>query len=211
MWMEMTWMMYAIRTGKSFRNLAAFAIGAATLLLSFAAPGDAKTWTVTTTADSPTDAGSLRYIVSKAGGGDTIKFTSGGADLTEALSLEKKLTIEGPATIRQTGGNRIVYISAGARVPLRKLTLTGGGRQMERGGAIYSLGSLTMEDCTVSGNTCITEGGGIYSEGTLTMKNCAVSGNSSGVAGGIMNRKTSHAAKLTMADCVVERNTARTR
>jgi hypothetical protein len=43
------------------------------------------------------------------------------------------------------------------------------------------------------------------------MKNAARLGNSSGVAGGIMNRKTSHAAKLTMADCVVERNTARTR
>jgi hypothetical protein len=60
--MEMTRMICAVRIGRGFRDFAAFGV-VATLLLGFAASVDAKTWTVTTTADSATDAGSLRYIV----------------------------------------------------------------------------------------------------------------------------------------------------
>ncbi|NCC69314.1 MAG: hypothetical protein EOM14_14175, partial [Clostridia bacterium] len=132
------------------------------MLCVFASAGYAKTWTVTTTGDSATDTGSLRYIVSKAGSGDTIRFSSGGSNLTNLLGLDKKLTIEGPATIRQTGEHRIFSVYQDTSVTLKKLTLTGGGRNMERGGAIFSFGSLTMEDCTVSGNSSVYEGGGIF-------------------------------------------------
>ncbi len=177
-----TRMMHTIRIGKGFRNLAAFGVVAA-LLLAFAASGDAKTWTVTTTADSATDTGSIRYIVSKAGKGDTIKFTSGGATLTGALAIDKKLTIEGPATIRQTGGNRIFHIPAGGNVTLKKLTLTGGGRNKEYGGAIYNLASLKMEDCTVSGNSAVYEGGGVCNRGELEIEGGAIRNNSSGSKG----------------------------
>ncbi len=182
-----TRMMHTIRIGKGFRNLAAFGVVAA-LLLAFAASGDAKTWTVTTTADSATDTGSIRYIVSKAGKGDTIKFTSGGATLTGALAIDKKLTIEGPATIRQTGGNRIFHIPAGGNVTLKKLTLTGGGRDMGEGGAIHNSGSLKMEDCTIKENRAAFKGGGIFSQGTLTMENCVIKNNTSEyLCGGIYN------------------------
>lgn len=181
-------MTYAVQLGRGFRNLAAFGV-AATLFLVFAAPGDAKTWTVTTTADSATDTGSIRYILSKAGKGDTIKFTSGGTTLTDYLTLDKKLTIEGPATIRQSGGNRIFYIPEGGNVTLKKLTLTGGGREMDLGGAIRNLASLKMEDCTVSGNSSVYEGGGIVSSGSLTMKNCVIENNSASFfCGGVINR-----------------------
>ncbi len=201
-------MTHGVRIGRGFRNLAAFGIGAAMFFL-FAAAGDAKTWAVTTTEDSATDTGSLRCIISKAGNGDTIRFSSGGSNITGLLAIDKKLTIEGPATIKQIGEYRIFSIYPNRSVTLRKLTLTGGGRSMERGGAIYSSGSLTMEDCTVTGNSSSKEGGGIFSEGKLTMKNCTVTGNSSYVAAGIMNRKTTYGAKLTLKNCVIEHNTAR--
>ena len=200
-------MIHAVRIGRGFRNLAAFGIGAAMFFL-FAAVGDAKTWTVTTTEDSATDTGSLRCIISKADNGDTIRFSSGGSNITGLLVIDKKLTIEGPATIKQVGEYRIFSIYPNRSVTLRKLTLTGGGRSMERGGAVYNSGSLTMEDCTVTGNSSAKEGGGIFSEGKLTMKNCTVTGNSSSVAAGIMNRKTTYGAKLTLKNCVIERNTA---
>jgi len=178
---------HAVRIGRGFRNIAAFSIGAV-IFFYFAAVGDAKTWTVTTTVDSATDAGSIRCIVSKAGKGDTIKFSSGGATLTNYLTLDKKLTIEGPATIGQTGGNRIFYIPAGGNVTLKKLTLTGGGRDMGEGGAIRNDGSLKMEDCTVKENRAAFEGGAIFSPGTLTMENCVIENNTSGYScGGIWN------------------------
>ncbi len=181
-------MKFAVRIEKWGRNFAAFGV-VATLLFVFAASGDAKTWTVTTTADSATDTGSIRYIVLKADDGDTIKFTSGGATLTDYLKLDKKLTIGGPATITQTGGNRIFHISAGVSVTLKKLKLTGGGRNMMEGGAIYNYGSLKMEDCTVSGNSCVYEGGGIFSSGSLKMKNCVIENNTSqNRCGGVVNK-----------------------
>jgi predicted outer membrane repeat protein len=181
-------MKHAVQLGRGFRNLAA--LGAvATLLFGLAASGDAKTWTVTTTDDSATNTGSIRYIVSKAGKGDTIKFSSDGATLTNCLTLDKKLTIEGPATIRQSGGQRIFYIPEGGNVTLKKLTLTGGGRAMDLGGAICNLGSLKMEDCTVSGNSSVFEGGGIASSGSLTMENCVIENNSAYFfCGGVINR-----------------------
>ena len=184
---EMNRLNHAVRI-KAGRRVSA-AIGAAVaLVFGCAALCDAKTWTVTTTADSATDAGSIRCIVSKAGKGDTIKFSSGGATLTGVLALDKKLTIEGPATIRQTGGNRIFYILAGGNVTLKKLTLSGGGRDMGEGGAIRNDGSLKMEDCTVTKNRAAFEGGAIFSQGTLTMENCVIENNTSGYScGGIWN------------------------
>ena len=178
---------HAVRI-KAGRRVSA-AIGAAVaLVFGCSALCDAKTWTVTTTADSATDTGSLRCIVSKAGKGDTIKFSSGGATLTGVLALDKKLTIQGPATIRQTGGNRIFYILAGGNVTLKKLTLSGGGRDMGEGGAIRNDGSLKMEDCTITKNRAAFEGGGVFSQGTLTMKNCVVENNTSDYrCGGIWN------------------------
>jgi len=167
-------MMHMVRIGRGFRNFAAFG-AAATLLLGFAAAGDAKTWTVTTTADSPTDAGSIRYIVSKAGGGDTIKFTSAGADLTSELKLDKKLTIQGPATIRQVAGSIFfLTIPEGKKITLTDLTLRGlvTDRYVS---SINNYGELSMKNCAVS------TGGSIHNDGKLDMKNCTLSGLIAGV------------------------------
>ena len=199
-------MEHAVRIGKWGRG--ATAVGAAVaLVLGCTALCDAKTWTVTTTADSATDTGSIRYIVSKADKGDTIKFSSGGATLTNSLTLGKKLTIEGPATLRQSKGYHIFKILADGNVTLKKLTLTGGGNGMERGGAILNSGSLTMKECAVSGNSTVGDGGGVFSEGKLTMEDCTVTGNAAGdEGGGVFSTGT-----LTMEDCTVENNTAKTR
>ena len=184
----MTRMMHMVRIGRAFRNFAAFGV-AATLLLGFAAAGDAKTWTVTTTADSATNTGSLRCIVSNAGNGDTIKFTSGGADLTSELKLDKKLTIQGPATIRQVSGSIFfLTIPEGKKITLTDLTLRGlvTDRYVS---SINNYGELSMKNCAVSA------GGSIHNDGKLDMKNCTLSG----LTAGVVNNSA-----LTMEDCVVK-------
>lgn len=63
-----------------------------------------------------------------------------------------------------------------------------GGRSSDFGGGIYNVdGSLTMDSCTVSGNSASSaSGGGIYSlNGNLTMDACIVTGNRSNGGGGI--------------------------
>jgi hypothetical protein len=144
---------------------------------------------VTTTADSPTDAGSIRYIVSKAGGGDTIKFTSAGADLTSELKLDKKLTIQGPATIRQVAGSIFfLTIPEGKKITLTDLTLRGlvTDRYVS---SINNYGELSMKNCAVS------TGGSIHNDGKLDLKKLH--------ALRAYRRRHNYGA-LTMEDCVVK-------
>ncbi len=60
--------------------------------------------------------------------------------------------------------------------------VSGGG-----GGGLYSNGTLSLTNCTVSGNTANIEfgrGGGLCNIGTATLTNCTVSGNSASSEGG---------------------------
>jgi hypothetical protein len=48
------------------------------------------------------------------------------------------------------------------------------------GGAILNLGQLTINACTVSGNTASSGGGGIHNNGALTVTQSSVSANTGG-------------------------------
>jgi Synergist-CTERM protein sorting domain-containing protein len=182
------------------------------LLFGSAVSGDAKTWTVSTKIDAAGMPGSLRYIVAKAGNGDTINFSSGGSDLASAIALTKNVTIEGTATIRQNGTGRVFSIPAGVTVTLRKLTISG-GKGERSGGGIYSEGELTMTDCTVSGNSA-AEGAGIFSgswssatrtrTGTLTMTGCTIDNNAASQSGGGIHSL----ATLNLSGCALRGNSA---
>jgi hypothetical protein len=53
------------------------------------------------------------------------------------------------------------------------------------GGGISFVGSLTLNNSTVSGNTATASGGGIWNlNGTLTLNNSTISGNTAGASGG---------------------------
>ena len=197
--------------GRFRRNF--FVCGAAIgLLFGSAVSGDAKTWTVSTKNDVAGMSGSLRYIVAKAGSGDTINFSSGGSDLASAIALTKNVTIEGTATIRQNGTGRVFSIPAGVTVTLRKLTISG-GKGERSGGGIYSEGELTMTDCTVSGNSA-AEGAGIFSgswssatrtrTGTLTMTGCTIDNNTASQSGGGIHSL----ATLNLSGCALRGNSA---
>ena len=190
-------------TAKTLRSFALW-VTVATLLLGGAIAGEAKTWTVTTTEDSSINAGALRYVLANAGDGDTVKFSCAGSNLTSRLILRKSVTIEGPATIKQTGNATIFLVQQDdIKVTLKKLTLTGGGKLMSHGGALLNYGTLKMEECVVSGNTASLQGGAILNAATLTMKKCTVSENTSAEGGGIINFDS-----LAMEDCTIRNNAA---
>jgi hypothetical protein len=130
-------------------------------------------------------------------GTDTIKFSvSGTITLVQgtlpaiANSSPGSLTIDGSGqTIAIDGANsfRVLQVNAGT-LSLNSLTIAHGNGGAGNGGAIYNVGtSLTITNCTLSGNSTTTsggsEGGAILSSGSvLTVDNSNFSDNSVGFA-----------------------------
>ena len=137
------------------------------------------TFTVVNTDDS--GAGSFRQAIVDANtslGNDTIQFDSGvngTITLTSGeLAITDSLDVQGPGSnvlaISGNSSSRVFYVSANATIS--GLTITGGSSS--NGGGIYNSGStLTVGNCTITGNTV-----GIYNHGgTLTVSNSNFAGN----------------------------------
>ncbi len=153
---------------------------------------------VTTNADS--GAGSLRDSVLNACPGSTVTF----APAVTAISLtsgqiviDKNLIIQGPGanllTVQNTAApnadSRVFQVNSGVTATISGLTITG-GNPTDLGGGVYNLGSLTLAQSRVVGNTAV-RGGGIRNNGDLTVIESLISNNTgtyaSGGGGGIGN------------------------
>jgi hypothetical protein len=105
-----------------------------------------------------------------------------------------------------TGTTSVVTIAQETSVNLQRLRITGGAAASFFGGGIFNdRGTLTVTDCTVTGNTSAGNGGGIdNSFGTLTLTGCTVTKNAAAFrGGGIGNSGT-----LTLNGSIVSGNTA---
>jgi hypothetical protein len=178
-----------------------------------------STLTVSNTNDS--GAGSLRAAVNQANsdaGGDTIVFSSlfsspRTISLSGTLDLTNKATttITGPgANLLTISGNktsRVFDISGGSAV-LSGLTITGGSAD-KGGGLLISHGTLTLTNCTVSGNAATVQGGGIATQSgcTTTLTDCAISGNTAPDGGGLADLLNS---TLSLINATLSGNTAST-
>ncbi len=134
----------------------------------------------------------------------TITITST-LDLTDTGGLQ---TVTGPAaSVTISGGGKVgvFEIGSGVTASLSGMTITGGSADL--GGGLDNLGTATLTDVTVSGNTAQNSGGGLYNIGTatLTLNECTVSGNSSGGGGGLENL-----GMATLNDCTVSGNSTST-
>ncbi len=176
------------------------------------APTGAAAWTVNTADDpaewSETDAAvSLREAIGRASAGDVIRFDAsltgrtvklGGAQ----LKIDKPVTIDaseiGGITIDAEGRSRIFHIKGGtpdAPVTLIGLKITNGYET--NGGGIYFTGSLTLTDCSVTGNTAPGKGGGVYNSfGILSLANTFVARNYAGVCGNVYDAEFDADAEL---------------
>jgi hypothetical protein len=178
------------------------------LVLAGAVPSFAKTLTVTNTDDS--GPGSLRDAIATADVGDRIEFSVTGAiTLTSgSLTLDKNLTIKGPGAAQLAisgGGNPVLVINSGV-IAISGLTIQDGEVHVPPygGGGILNHGTLTLTECTVSGNYDYPGGGGgIYNDGTLTLVGSTISKNYTFLSGGgIVN-----IGSLTLINTTVSDNT----
>jgi hypothetical protein len=106
-------------------------------------------------------------------------------------------------------GGAINMSNSAGRVTLIDTTIS--GNTAVRGGGIYMFnsGTLTMTNCTVSGNVAsgVNGGGGLFvGGGTVTARNCTFSGNSATSSGGGGVRVQGGAA--TLQNCTVALNSA---
>jgi CSLREA domain-containing protein len=138
----------------------------------------------------------------------TITLTGGQIRLTNKLTT----TITGPsASLLTVSGNSAsgnasrVFDIQGGSAALSGLTITGG--QDDFGGGLENYrGTLSLTNCTISGNSAAGNGGGLYDlGGTLSLTSCTVSGNSaSTVGGGLRNND----GTLSLTNCTISGNSA---
>jgi len=191
-------------------------------------PTSAATVTVGNTGDPASGIGNatkcntasnctLRDAIAKAlaSGGDTIAFnlpvnskiTLGGHELV----VDRNLSIDGSAvsglTISGNNSSRGFKINPGVVATLKALVVTKGNPDDDHsdgwyGGGIYNGGTLTLDHCTVSGNTA-HGGAGIHSayRSSLTLNDSTVSGNTASdrSGGGIRARGRTSIALINSA------------
>jgi hypothetical protein len=126
----------------------------------------------------------------------TITLVQGQIQFTDTSG---KTTVNGPGSgvVAVDGNGQSRVFSVFQTVSISGLTITGGDVQGQsaddtaQGGGIYNLGTLSLTDSTISGNSAIgfsnrgydyhqggsAQGGGIYSAGPMTINGCTISGN----------------------------------
>ena len=80
---------------------------------------------------------------------------------------------------------------------------------------MWSYGTTTLTNCTISGNSAAVGGGGLANYGgPLTLTNCNVSGNSAQYGGGVRNdgfgaKYGAEYATTTLTNCTISGNSAK--
>lgn len=194
----------------------------------------ATTIVVTNTTDTGPDApapGSLRAALAGAADGDTIDATGITGTITlmsgpisdAELLVTKSVVILGPGpanlTIDANHLSRAFRIFPHCTVTISGLTISNGDAANAPqhglgGGILNDGGSLTVSDCTLSGNSA-DRGGGIYNRGsildaTLTVANCLIRDNTADLRGGGLANEGSGGgdAEAAVINCTITHNSA---
>lgn len=200
---------------KFFTALLALLIGTTAL--------HADTFYVSNLSDSGT--GSLRQALADAafnGQSDTITFLSplsggtitltgselfvnnsdGGTFTIDASNLPGGITIQ-----RASGASGYLFYNSGT-LTLKTITFRGGSLGSGQvGGAIQNYGTMTLERCTLTGNTA-DYGGAIYNGGDLTLRQCTVANNSAGYAAGGIYSSGVSTGTTKLVHCTIFGNSA---
>lgn len=164
--------------------------------------------------------GELQRKISNANSNDIIRFSPGTYTLSNSLSINKSITLEGTSTSSETvlfiSSDNIRHISATTgKIRIKNITFQvssnniGGGieylgqdsllisncefvnNKNRDGGAIYSFGHIFVDKSTFSSNTAMVAGGAIYTRGKAFVSNSFFSDNNAAQGGAIFNQSRS--------------------
>ena len=135
--------------------------------------------------------------------GQTCTLTHADGDMV----IDRTLTIDASAlsggfTVNGNNATRHFLVAFPNFLTLRGLTLTGGNA--DDGGSILNSGTLTLTNCTLTGNAAASGGGAIFNGGNVTLTRCTLTGNSA-IFGGAIAQDT---ASLTLSHCTISGNSA---
>jgi predicted outer membrane repeat protein len=212
-----------------FRNGKFVAVKLSIITIAFIVlmTGNVTAATILVTSTDDSGPGTLREALASAADGDTIDATglSGRIILkTGELVVSKSVSVIGPGPAKLAidghAASRVFHITEGVSVTICSLTITNGraiGDSPDKfGGGIYNgHATLTVSNCTLSGNSS-GGGGGIVNDGssrgsaTLTVLASTLSANSAkGRGGGIFNGASNAGrATLTVSNCTFRGNSA---
>lgn len=190
---------------------------AAVLLCSLTVLASADTITVTNTNDS--GPGSLRQALSIANDGDTIDFAvTGTITLTSGeLLVNDSITISGPGAgnlaVNGNQASRVFHVGSGTTVTISGLTIANGFIDFgDSGGGVYNdHATLTIDGCTMSGNSGGSGGGAVYNDGTfgsatLNVASSNLTGNSGFDGGAIFSNGFSGNATVNVDTTTITGN-----
>jgi predicted outer membrane repeat protein len=96
------------------------------------------------------------------------------------------VTVDGTGqTVAISGQHAVQVLSVRGTLDLRRVTIADG--TAAGGGGIFNRGTLTVKDCTFSGNRSSFSGGAISNSGVLTVSNTTFRGNIAAYGGAIRN------------------------
>ena len=154
----------------------------------------------------------IQGAVNSAQSSDTVNVAAG--TYKENVRIDKSLTVKGAGSAETiVDGNKagtvftIGTVHSNVNVALSGMKITGGAAQ--NGGGIFNMGTATITNSEISGNTAVHDGGGChnYNIGIATISGSTISGNSAGNGGGgIINYGTG--AKLAVSGSTISGNTA---
>lgn len=167
-------------------------------------------YTITSAADS--GSGSLRQAIIDASNGDTIEFASGISKIiltSGEINIDKSLTINGSGadhlTISGNNASRAFHVSSGNEVIIQGISITSCRyTAMDGGGAILNVGTLTIANSVLSGNSA-PYGGAIYNRGALTIVSSTLSRNTADTTGGAIFNNN---GAMTITNSMLSGNTA---
>jgi hypothetical protein len=162
---------------------------------------------------SQTACRTIGHAISRAASGDFIMVAASTYNENLTISISLEVIGSGAATAIIDGGGTgtvVTISSASAHVTLSGLTIRNG--RWYEGGGIYNLGTLTLVNSNVSGNSVDALGGGIYNGGTVWITNSTIIGNSARASaalsmvygGGIDNDR----GAMTINNSTISGNTA---
>jgi hypothetical protein len=175
--------------------------------------------TLTVLNDYDSGANSLRAAINAAHTGDTITFapalagpTGQTIKLTSGeLLVRRSITITVPTdrgvTVSGGGASRVFEVAATAKsVALSGLTIRDGFASF-MGGGILNESTLTLSDCTLTGNSA-PQGGAVNNQAALTVIDCTFSSNTAIHVPASSGGAISNSGPLTVSHCLITGNSA---
>jgi hypothetical protein len=191
------------------------------------APAGPTDYTVDLTSDSGAStsafAGDILYCVTQANAnansaGSVISFSPTVFAKSQTITLTSTLApneLSGPEVINGPGAN-LVTLSGGdsvqvfdlpetATIMMTNMTIASGVAASGLGGAIANSGTLTVLNCTISGNS---GEGAVFNSGTLTVTGSTLTNNTASIQARLQGGAIDNSGTLTVTDSTISGNSA---